>query len=275
MAEQELVEKITQEILKRLGGGGMTAVADPAPPRTGSAVPGNTGSGSAGGEYLNPADLNKYIDHTLLKPEATREQIDTLVAEAIEHRFYSVCVNSSWVAYCAKKLRGTGVKVAAVVGFPLGAMDSRSKSFETRGAVEDGASEIDMVINVGALKSGNHKLVEDDIRWVLRACRGTTVLKCIIETALLDEGEIVMACQLAKRAGAHFVKTSTGFSTHGAKVEDVALMRKTVGPEMGVKASGGVRSYEDAVTMIRAGATRLGTSSGVAIVTGTQSKTKY
>jgi deoxyribose-phosphate aldolase len=160
------------------------------------------------------------------------------------------------------------VKVAAVVGFPLGAMDPRSKSFETRGAVENGAAEIDMVINVGALKSGDYKLVEDDIRWVLRACRGTTVLKCIIETSLLTDEEKVIACETAKRAGAQFVKTSTGFSKGGATVEDVALMRRTVGPDMGVKASGGVKSYQDAAAMIQAGATRLGTSSGVAIVTG-------
>ena len=266
MAEQELVEKITQEIMKRLAAGA-------SPPSTQtvaaeSSIPSTYQS-------INPADLAKYIDHTLLKPEATEEQIDALIKEAVEFNFYSVCVNSSWVAYCAKKLRGTGVKVAAVVGFPLGAMNSRSKSFETRGAVEDGASEIDMVINVGALKSGNFKTVEDDIRWVLRACRGTTVLKCIIETALLTESEKVMACQIAKKAGAGFVKTSTGFSKHGAKVEDIALMRKTVGSEMGVKASGGVRSYEDAVAMINAGATRLGTSSGAAIVTGSQSKSNY
>ena len=234
------------------------------------------GPASSGRERIfNPADLAKYVDHTILKPEVTQDQIDKLIEEAIEYKFFSVCVNSSWVAYCAKKLRGTGVKIASVVGFPLGAMDARSKSFEARGAVENGASEIDMVINVGALKAGEHKVVEDDIRWVLRACRGTTVLKCIIETALLSDAEKVTACQIAKRAGAQFVKTSTGFSTDGATVEDVTLMRRTVGPDMGVKASGGIRSYEDAVKMIQAGATRLGTSAGIAIVTGAQSKSNY
>jgi deoxyribose-phosphate aldolase len=226
-------------------------------------------------EIRAPADLARYIDHTLLKPEATREEIDRLCAEAVEHGFYSVCVNSHWVAHCARKLRGTRVKVCSVVGFPLGAMDSRSKSFETRGAIENGADEIDMVINVGALKSGKTQLVEEDIRWVRRACRSTTVLKVILENALLTDAEKVVACQLAKNAGADFVKTSTGFSKSGATVADVALMRRTVGPEMGVKAAGGIRNYETALALIAAGATRLGISASVAIVTGRSSTGQY
>jgi deoxyribose-phosphate aldolase len=280
MADQELVDKITREILNRLAGGGISSSGGGASSTTLAAGSRGAPSAAPGGAAgrpngTNPADLAKYVDHTILKPEVTQDQIDKLIEEAIEYKFYSVCVNSSWVTYCAKKLRGTGVKIASVVGFPLGAMDARSKSFEARGAVENGASEIDMVINVGALKAGEHKVVEDDIRWVLRACRGTTVLKCIIETALLSDAEKVTACQIAKRAGAQFVKTSTGFSSNGATVEDVALMRKTVGPDMGVKASGGIRSYDDAITMIQAGATRLGTSSGIAIVTGAESKSNY
>ena len=201
-----------------------------------------------------------------------REQVDKLCEEAIEYGFYSVCVNTTWTAYCARKLRGKGVKVCTVVGFPLGAMDSRAKSFETRNAVENGADEIDMVMNVGALKSGDLKAVEEDIRWVLRACRQNTILKVIIENALLTDEEKVLACQIAKRAGAHYVKTSTGFASSGATVEDIALMRRTVGLEMGVKAAGGVRSYEDAVAMIQAGASRIGASSSVAIVTGAKSR---
>ena len=214
------------------------------------------------------AELAKYIDHTLLKPDASQAAIDKVCEEAIQYKFKSVCVNSTWAPYVAKKLQRTGVLVCSVVGFPLGAMESRAKAFETRQAIEAGAREIDMVINVGALKSGDLKTVEEDIRAVRRATRGTTILKVIIETCLLKDDEKVIACELAKKAGADFVKTSTGFAGGGATVEDVALMRRTVGPDMGVKASGGVRDYETAIAMINAGATRLGTSSGVAIVTG-------
>lgn len=216
-------------------------------------------------ETLN---ISRFIDHTLLKPEATPDQFDQLCSEAVTHRFYSVCVNSSWVAYCADRLRDSGVLVCSVVGFPLGAMTSSAKAFEARCAVEDGAREIDMVINIGKLKAGDLGYVEADIRAVRAECPEGVILKVIVETALLSDDEKARACEVAVAAGADFVKTSTGFSLHGATVADVALMRKTVGPSVGVKAAGGVRSLEDAEAMITAGATRLGTSSGVKIVQG-------
>ena len=211
--------------------------------------------------------LNKYIDHTLLKPDASQEQIETLIEEAKKYDFASVCVNPTWVSFAAQSLKGTDVKVCTVIGFPLGANTPELKAFETSDAIQNGANEIDMVINIGALKSRNFDLVERDIRAVVEAAKGTLV-KVIIETCLLTDDEKVKACQIAQKAGADFVKTSTGFSTGGATVEDVALMRKTVGPDMGVKASGGARSYEDALAFIKAGATRIGASSGVAIMEG-------
>lgn len=211
--------------------------------------------------------LNKYIDHTLLKPDASQEQIETLIEEAKKYDFASVCVNPTWVSFAAQALKSTDVKVCTVIGFPLGANTPELKAFETSDATQNGANEIDMVINIGALKSRNFDLVERDIRAVVEAAKGTLV-KVIIETCLLTDDEKVKACQLAQKAGADFVKTSTGFSTGGATVEDVALMRKTVGPDMGVKASGGARSYEDALAFIKAGATRIGASSGVAIMEG-------
>lgn len=211
--------------------------------------------------------LNKYIDHTLLKPDASQEQIETLIEEAKKYDFASVCVNPTWVSFAAQVLKGTDVKVCTVIGFPLGANTPELKAFETSDAIQNGANEIDMVINIGALKSRNFDLVERDIRAVVEAAKGTLV-KVIIETCLLTDDEKVKACQIAQKAGADFVKTSTGFSTGGATVEDVALMRKTVGPDMGVKASGGARSYEDALAFIKAGATRIGASSGVAIMEG-------
>lgn len=211
--------------------------------------------------------LNKYIDHTLLKPDASQEQIMNLIEEATEHDFASVCVNPTWVAFAAQALKGTDVKVCTVIGFPLGANTPEVKAFEAEDAIQNGADEIDMVINIGALKSQDYELVEKDIRAVVEAAKGTLV-KVIIETCLLTDDEKVKACQIAQRAGADFVKTSTGFSTGGATVADVALMRKTVGPNMGVKASGGARSYEDALAFIKAGATRIGASSGVAIMEG-------
>lgn len=211
--------------------------------------------------------LNKYIDHTLLKPDASQEQIETLIEEAKKYDFASVCVNPTWVNFAAQALKATDVKVCTVIGFPLGANTPELKAFETSDAIQNGANEIDMVINIGALKSRNFDLVERDIRAVVEAAKGTLV-KVIIETCLLTDDEKVKACQIAQEAGADFVKTSTGFSTGGATVADVALMRKTIGPDMGVKASGGARSYEDALAFIKAGATRIGASSGVAIMEG-------
>ena len=211
--------------------------------------------------------LNKYIDHTLLKPDASQEQIETLIEEAKKYDFASVCVNPTWVNFAAQALKATDVKVCTVIGFPLGANTPELKAFETSDAIQNGANEVDMVINIGALKSRNFELVERDIRAVVEAAKGTLV-KVIIETCLLTDNEKVRACQIAQKAGADFVKTSTGFSTGGATVADVALMRKTVGPDMGVKASGGARSYEDALAFIKAGATRIGASSGVAIMEG-------
>lgn len=212
-------------------------------------------------------ELNRMIDHTLLKPEATAAQIAKLCAEAKEYNFMSVCVNPTWVQTSADLLKGSGVKVCTVIGFPLGANTTAVKSFETAQAVQDGASEIDMVINVGALKSGDLDTVRNDIKAVVQAAAGNLV-KVIIETSLLTDEEKVTACRIAKEAGANFVKTSTGFSTAGATVADVALMRQTVGPEMGVKASGGIRDGATAQAMVAAGANRLGVSASIAIVTG-------
>ena len=211
--------------------------------------------------------LNKYIDHTLLKQDATVEQIDSLLSEAREYDFASVCVNPFWVSYAHSGLQDTDVKVCTVVGFPLGATTSAVKALETKEAIQNGADEIDMVINVGALKSGNADLVESDIRAVVEAS-GEKLVKVIIEACLLTNDEKVLACQLAQKAGADFVKTSTGFSTGGATLADVKLMRQTVGPDMGVKAAGGARSYADAVAFVEAGATRIGTAAGVAILKG-------
>lgn len=206
----------------------------------------------------------KLFDHTILKAEATKEAVKKICAEARAYGFMSVCVNGYYTAYAAGELKGTDVKVCTVVGFPLGQMATEAKAAETAIAVRDGADEIDMVINVGALKDGLYDVVRDDIREVKKACSGA-LLKVIIETCLLTDEEKVKACELAKEAGADFVKTSTGFSTGGAKEEDVALMRRTVGSEMGVKASGGIRDKETAMAMEKAGASRLGTSQTVAI----------
>ena len=211
--------------------------------------------------------LNKYFDHTLLKPEATSDQIDKIIEEAREYDFYSVCVNSSYVSRCYEALKDTDVKVAAVVGFPLGACTTQSKAFETEEACMDGASEIDMVLNVGKFKSFDYDYIRDDIKAVVMAAeKFEAIVKVILETCLLTKDEIVEACKLAKEAGAHFVKTSTGFSTGGATEEDVALMKKTVGDTMQVKASGGIRDYETAMKMIEAGADRLGCSASVNIM---------
>lgn len=206
----------------------------------------------------------KLFDHTILKADATREMVERVCREAREHHFMSVCVNSYYTGFVADELHGSDVRVCTVVGFPLGQMSTKAKAAETRIAVEDGADEIDMVINVGALKGGDDAVVFEDIRAVRKACEGK-VLKVIIETCLLNEEEKVRACRLAMEAKADFVKTSTGFSTGGATKEDVALMRKTVGDTMGVKASGGIRDKEKAVEMLEAGADRLGTSATIAI----------
>ncbi len=209
--------------------------------------------------------LARYIDHTLLKPEATGEDIVKLCKEAIEHSFYAVCINPSYVDTAVKELQGSLVKVCAVIGFPLGATSTAAKAFEAAEAVDGGAEEVDMVIHVGALKSGNIQYVIDDLAAVVRAAKGNTV-KVIIETGLLDKEEKITACRLVKESGAAFVKTSTGFGPGGATIADVELMRETVGPELGIKASGGVRTAKAARQMIEAGATRIGTSSGVAII---------
>jgi len=231
----------------------------------------------AGAERLSssigmiPQDTNlaRMIDHTLLKPDATPDQIAQLCFEARKYQFASVCVNPSWVKLCAQLLAGSPVKVCTVIGFPLGATASEVKAFETAHAIEQGATEIDMVINIGALKARELELVAQDIRGVVKVAheRGALV-KVILETSLLTDEEKTIACMLSKEAGADFVKTSTGFAGGGATVHDVALMRRVVGPEMGVKASGGVRTYEDAASMIKAGATRIGASAGVKIVQG-------
>lgn len=218
--------------------------------------------------------LNKFIDHTILKPETTQEQVEKILSEAKEYDFASVCVNPTWVSLAAESLKDSDVKVCTVIGFPLGANTSAVKASETEDAIANGADEIDMVINVGALKAGNDALVLDDIKAVVDAS-GDKLVKVIIEACLLTDDEKVRACQLSKEAGADYVKTSTGFSTGGATVADVALMRKTVGPDMGVKASGGARSYEDAIAFIEAGASRIGASSGVAIMNGAQADGDY
>ena len=207
-----------------------------------------------------------YFDHTILKAEATEAQVAKICEEALTHRFASVCVNQYYTAFVAKKLKGSGVKTCTVVGFPLGMSDTRVKAFETKAAIEDGAEEVDMVINVGALKDGKYDYVREDIRTLKEICGKDIVLKVIIETCLLTDEEKVKACELAKEAGADFVKTSTGFSTGGAKAEDVALMRRTVGHKLGVKASGGIHTAEEAQAMIDAGASRLGTSATLAII---------
>jgi len=218
-------------------------------------------------------DVASLIDHTLLKPDASAKDIDTLCAEAADVHFATVCVNPAWVALSARRLRGTGVGVCSVVGFPLGATTPDVKQYEARRAIFDGAVEIDMVINVGALKSGDLHLVTSDIEAVTLPCRDSGVVsKVIIEAALLTDEEKVTACTLAKAAGADFVKTSTGFGPGGATVADVALMRRVVGDQMGVKAAGGVRDLEQVRAMVAAGATRVGASAGVRIVRESQGK---
>ena len=213
-------------------------------------------------------ELAKYIDHTLLKPESTRDDIRRVCEEAKHYKTASVCVNPCWIKFVAEELKGTDIKPCCVIGFPLGATLPEVKAFETSAAIRDGAKEVDMVINVGALRGAEFETVYEDIKAVVDAAAGKALVKVIIETCLLTDEQKVIACKLAKQAGADFVKTSTGFSTGGAKVEDIRLMRETVGPEMGVKASGGVRTKTDAEAMIEAGATRIGASSSKKIIEG-------
>lgn len=220
-------------------------------------------------------DYATYIDHTLLKADAKKEDIENLCEEARKYEFASVCINPTWVKAASEALEGSPVKVCTVIGFPLGASTTAVKVFEAQNAIDNGATEIDMVINVGALRSGDDETVKSDIAAVVRAADGKAIVKVIIETALLSKSEKRTACELAVMAGANFVKTSTGFSTGGATEEDILLMRAVVGPEIGVKASGGVRSFEDVEKMIKAGATRIGASSGVQIMQGLKSQSDY
>ena len=261
MDQNELVDKIVKEVLARL--------------KAHTALEISTQPGAQKSFDISPQEMARFIDHTLLKPDAVFSQFDQLCDEAKKYNFYSVCVNSSKVAYVAKKLRGSSVKVCSVIGFPLGEMEKRSKAFEARTAIDHGAHELDMVLNIGALKSGNLKLVEEDIRAVKRAMRSTTVLKVILETSLLTESEKILTCEICKKTEVDFVKTSTGFGGGGATVEDIQLMRGVVGPNMGVKASGGIRDFATAVAMIKAGANRIGSASGVSIITGTRAQGSY
>ncbi len=218
--------------------------------------------------------LSKYIDHTLLKPEATQEQIEKLCQEAITHDFKTVCVNTSWIPTCKEMLKGSDVGVCSVIGFPLGAMSTHSKAFETTWAIEQGADEIDMVIHIGQLKMANFEYLVNDIKTVKHACKDK-VLKVILETCLLTNDEKVLACTACVEAGADFVKTSTGFSTAGATLEDVVLMKEVVNGKCLVKAAGGVKNFDDLQNMIKAGADRIGTSSGVALLQNKEAKEEY
>ena len=277
---ERVIEEVTREVLLRRG----QPRASAAPPDScncsdGSCVAHCAGRVSqvfqAGASRVTsrlgalPQDQNvaRTIDHTLLKADATQDQIAQLCYEARTYHFASVCVNPTHVKLCAQLLKGSDVKVCTVIGFPLGATATPVKAYETQQAIRDGATEIDMVINIGALKSRDYRAVHEDIAAVVRTAHAANALvKVIIETALLNDEEKVIACQLSKAAGADFVKTSTGFGPGGATVQDVALMRRVVGPDIGVKASGGVRNYADTQAMIAAGATRIGASAGVAIV---------
>lgn len=243
----EIIKQVTEEICSKYGAQTQTPAA---------------------GDGYTPADMAKYIDHTYLKPEASVNEIRKICDEAKKYHCASVCVNPSYIQYVAQQLEGSGVTPCCVIAFPFGTSTPEAKAFEASDAASKGAREIDMVINVGAIKSGDWLLVKRDIEGVVNAVKGRAKVKVIIEACLLTDEEKVKACTVAKLAGAAFVKTSTGYSTGGATVEDVRLMRETVGPEMGVKASGGVRTYDDAVAMLKAGANRLGCSSTMKIVSG-------
>lgn len=224
---------------------------------------------------MNKKDLARMINHTILKADATEMEVEKLCTEALEYNFASVCINPSMVEKAANMLKGSDVKVCTVIGFPLGATTTEVKAFETEDVIKKGATEVDMVINIGKLKEGNIEYVKKDIEAVVNAAKGKALTKVIIETCLLTDEEKVTACKLSKEAGADFVKTSTGFSTGGATASDIKLMRETVGPDLGVKASGGVRSLEDAMAMIENGATRIGASASIAICEGTKSNSTY
>lgn len=224
---------------------------------------------------MNKKELAQMIDHTILKPEATEAEIMQLCKEAVEYGFASVCINPSMVKKAAIILEGSEVKVCTVIGFPLGATTTEVKAFETEQTIKDGATEVDMVINVGKLKENNLEYLKNDIAAVVNAAKGKAITKVIIESCLLTDEEKVTVCTIAKEVGADFVKTSTGFSSGGATKEDIKLMREIVGPDMGVKASGGVRSNEDAMSMIENGATRIGASASIAICNGTKSNSNY
>ena len=243
----EIIRQVTEEICSKYGAQTQTPAAS---------------------DGYTPVDMAKYIDHTYLKPEASVNEIRKICDEAKKYHCASVCVNPSYIQYVAQQLEGSGVTPCCVIAFPFGTSTPEAKAFEASDAASKGAREIDMVINVGAIKSGDWLLVKRDIEGVVNAVKGRAKVKVIIEACLLTDEEKVKACTVAKLAGAAFVKTSTGYSTGGATVEDVRLMRETVGPEMGVKASGGVRTYDDAVAMLKAGANRLGCSSTMKIVSG-------
>jgi deoxyribose-phosphate aldolase len=276
---EALIDAVTREVLAMLAGRGACDCSDPSCQGACAAHCSDTVRGvvSTGAERISysgdgadvPRDLARFIDHTLLRPDATADEVDRLCDEAREFGFASVCVNPTWVRRCSQRLRGSQVRVASVIGFPFGASTTEVKALEARRAIRDGAREIDMVINIGALKSGDDALVGSDIAKVSDACHEAGALnKVIIEAAFLTDEEKVVASHLAKRAKADFVKTSTGFGPGGATVHDVLLMRETVGPKLGIKAAGGIRSAEDVREMIAAGATRIGASASVQIVTG-------
>ncbi len=267
MDREKLIEAVTQEVLTALT---MRYDVCESPEAVRNVVANGADRVSFHGDASDvPMDLAKYIDHTLLKPEATAEDIDELCAEAREYKFASVCIHPTWVKRAAESLRGTSVVTCTVIGFPLGANTTAIKAMEARRALREGAREVDMVLNIGALKSGNYEQVREDIAQVAEAAHEVGGLcKVILETALLTDEEKVLASSLARDAKADFVKTSTGFGPGGATVYDVVLMRETVGPDMGVKASGGVRTLEDVEDMIAAGASRIGASAGVQIVSG-------
>jgi len=278
MSDSFLVERIVRAVLGQMG----TAAEPPCachsapggccPDRLGRLVSqGAARFGLQAGTNLYSREIARAIDHTLLKPEATREQVERLCAEAREHGFATVCVNPTWVPLCADLLRGSETRVCTVVGFPLGATLPEVKAFEASRTVAEGACEVDMVLNLGALKSGDYRLCERDVAAVVEAShRGGAIVKVIIEAALLTDDEKVKACVVSQAAGAEFVKTSTGFGPGGATAADVALMRRVVGPDMGVKAAGGVRDLKSAQAMLEAGADRIGASVGVKIVQETR-----